>query len=94
MTFVSDYFFSKKEQEDLEQTTYQVDPAIDTLISYSEDQKRRKCRKLFYMDRRIDYFSEILIVNLPNADAITRRLKKLVNMITKLSNENSSKKED
>jgi len=45
------------------------------------------------MDKRIEYYSVILIVNLPNADAITRRLKKLVSMIFKLSNEKGNQKE-
>ncbi len=46
------------------------------------------------MNKRIDYYSIILIISLPNADAVTRRLKKLVNMIFRLSNEPGIKKEN
>ena len=35
-----------------------------------------------------DLYSEIIIVDLPNADAITRRLKKLVSIINKIPFEN------
>lgn len=46
-----------------------------------------ECRKLLYLDKRIDFYSEIILLSLPNADAITRRLKKLINIIFKLSND-------
>lgn len=40
------------------------------------------------MNKKIDFYSEIIVLSLPNADAITRRLKKLISIIFKLSNEN------
>ena len=50
-----------------------------------------ECRKLFYLDQKSDLYSEIIIVELPNADAITRRLKKLVSNIHKYSTDVNQK---
>lgn len=53
-----------------------------------------ECRKLFYLDQKSDLYSEIIIVELPNADAITRRLKKLVSNIHKYSTDVNQKAEN
>lgn len=45
------------------------------------------------MNKKIDFYSEIIVLSLPNADAITRRLKKLISIIFKLSNENQIEEE-
>ena len=46
-----------------------------------------KLRRLSWEVSTPDFYSEILLLGLPNADAITRRLKKLVSIIYRLSNE-------
>ena len=43
--------------------------------------------KLNYMNIKVDFYTEIMVLQLPNADAVTRRLKKLINIIFKLSGE-------
>ena len=39
------------------------------------------------MDRKIDYYTEIFVIFIPNADTITRRLKKIVQIYYTLANE-------
>lgn len=45
-------------------------------------------RKLCYLDKKIDFYTEIIVLSLPNADAVTRRLKKIVSIVFKLSTSN------
>lgn len=51
-------------------------------------------RRLTLNEFKTDYYSEIIVYSLPIADAITRRLKKMINIIFKLSNENIKNKEE
>jgi hypothetical protein len=57
------------------------------------DSNQNECRKLFYLDQKVNLYSEILLIELPNADAITRRLKKLVSIIHKYSTDSNQKSE-
>ena len=51
---------------------------------YDEQERLRK----LYIEKEItDFYSENLLIRFPNADAITRRLKKLISIIYRLSNE-------
>lgn len=57
---------------------------------YFNRPEKRSFDRLFLNPNRPDFYSEVIAQSFPNADAITRRLKKLLSIIYKMSIEDSS----